>query len=193
MKKVEAIKSCALVALGWLAAHQWFMYQHTAEAPRRQGLASSRVFQPSDAVVERTLPTPHIGELSLNSNAYRVPHVGARPSWHRLLACSVHAVTDCFAVPGAFEEFPSFDDLDPPKLEGPGTHRSIESSRRLEQISHFMADVLSPRKVKAEPMAASSQLSCSKREPPLLSSVAAYDAELRSLADDAKRVGVSAH
>jgi hypothetical protein len=159
--RLELLKSCSLFIAGWLAAHQWFLHQHSTldieqeshslHSPHAALLATTSGSRPvsssaapstiSSANIEaftvapvastvvslddlRPLPWADLSEVnvavaaaSLDGRGSAVasswvhPGLLAKPSWHRLLDCSVAALPDCFNSPGAYAEYPAFESL----------------------------------------------------------------------------------
>lgn len=100
----------------------------------------------------------HLATLSIASNADTAltlpssnvhPTLLTKPSWHRLLDCSVAALPECFASQGAYAEYPDFGDLDldkiipQTKLEAPAKSRQREIDATL--IASLRDDVSSAR------------------------------------------------
>lgn len=110
MKVIDIFRSCSLITLGWLSAQFMFTHHSSILNPtdsrihsENQIIGNSRNF---DSI-------PIFSFISNNSSTHgdTIEEDGTRPSWHRLLDCSIFSFADCFATSGSYVEYPTFDRL----------------------------------------------------------------------------------
>jgi hypothetical protein len=122
-----------------------------------------------------------------------------KPSWQRLLDCSIFAMPDCFAVPGTYNEYPSFEAMRSSVAafdRGYVELRNRVLTASMEQrLAHVIRGVES-----SETVPTTAALSCPLPETGRrinkgsadLNVDAAYDLSLRATATAARALGVRA-
>jgi len=214
MRKVEILRILISFLLGWIASH-WFLHLRAfdphvgsgrfayngnfGESLSAEG-ARPKWSNPSDeqngagrvsAYLERTGGFKHHGAASTD-------HFGGRkPSWHRLLDCSVFAFVDCFASPGAYSEYPHFDApwllatfAQPPEVAGDEQNKREHFLTDLERTLKARVSGESPGRYDANTGSSAEVAKLGACPGSAVTSPAdAYEASLAALARDARRSG----
>jgi hypothetical protein len=114
--------------IGWIAAHQWMLYQEPTVT-----LLTSHLYQFKDTVQEK--PTTQefkenkeyevnresktlVALPTVGDHVFTTPVSSPKPSWHRLLDCSINAISECFVASNEYETYPTFDTLPPVRTSG---------------------------------------------------------------------------
>jgi hypothetical protein len=235
---IGTLRTICVFVCGWLSAHQWFIHHHASltsdNSPTRQFSPHSmkknvgsqdEIGTGASKPTQQTQSSPFIMNMGTidgryMQHSYNRSTVALKPSWHRLLDCSVFAIPDCFAAEGVYEEFPTFDEplngedsVEGSVVVSKMKWTSVEEHRaraRHAEIARTMETIFSSKRNSLSSLWNQKSLSPMKRTtstaplpkgthacpavPKLTGSneEEAYDASLLGLASDAKRTGVRA-
>lgn len=135
---LETLKLCGVFLAGWIAAHQWMVHQESPTNILSNHIHQFRSGTTSKDINTQQQHTPPSCSPSSTHSSISYPIVKEqilldspsfifsdrklssrqKPSWHRLIDCSIYALSECFIAPLEYEAYPTFDIL--PPLRGRG-------------------------------------------------------------------------